>query len=229
MSIVHDFISLIYPRICCGCGITLMRREAVICTWCLHHLPRTGFHLDDDNPVSRMFWGRAHIEMAASFLYFHKGSRVQHLIHQLKYKSKTEIGIRLGELYGHELIKSPLFAGISVIIPVPLHPRKKRKRGYNQSEVIARGISSVLKVPVDTKSLIRKTYTETQTRKTRFKRWENVKEVFVINNPGQIRGKHILLVDDVITTGATLEACANRVLEAEGTRVSIASVACALK
>jgi ComF family protein len=229
MPLWYDFVSLIFPRVCESCGNTLLKHERCICAFCLHHLPRTDFHLHADNPLSRIFWGRVNIQSATALYYFHKGNHVQHLVHGLKYKGKQDIGVFLGTIYGEELKKTKLFGDISLIVPVPLHPKKKRKRGYNQSELFARGLSKTMKVEIDTTTLIRTIATQTQTRKSRFKRWENVKEVFVLTDEKRYQNKHILLVDDVVTTGATLEACANIILKSPGTRVSIATIACAIK
>jgi ComF family protein len=229
MPLWYDFISLIFPRVCESCGNTLLRHEHCVCEFCLHHLPRTDFHLHTDNPVSRLFWGRVNIETGASLFYFHKGNHVQHLVHRMKYKGKQEIGVFLGHLYGEELKKTTIFGDISVVVPVPLHPKKKRKRGYNQSELFACGLSKAMNIELDTKTLVRTVATQTQTKKSRFKRWENVREVFIQTDETKFRDKHVLLVDDVITTGATLEACAIVLLKQAGTRVSIATIACALK
>jgi ComF family protein len=193
------------------------------------HLPRTDFHLHLDNPASRLFWGRTRVQAASSCFYFHKGSRVQHLIHGLKYKGRKDPGLFLGHMYGEVLKNQEIFSTIDLVVPVPLHPRKLRKRGYNQSEVIAHGMARGMGLSMNTKGLVKITATETQTRKSRFSRWENVKEVFTLVDKPVFENKHILLVDDVITTGATLEACANTILMAAGARVSIATLACALK
>jgi ComF family protein len=193
------------------------------------HLPVTDFHLHADNPVSQLFWGRVPVHHAASYFYFHKGSRVQHLIHQLKYKGREDIGVYIGRQYGRLLQDSPLFGDVSAIIPVPLHPKKLRKRGYNQSEAFARGLARSMVANVDVYSLIRKEVTDTQTRKSRFKRWENVSEVFDLPDPSSLEGKHVLLVDDVVTTGATLESCIQTLLKPANVKVSIATIACALK
>lgn len=229
MPLWYDFISLVFPRICESCGNTLLRHERCICNFCLHHLPRTDFHLHIDNPASRLFWGRVKVNSATSLFYFHKGSRVQHLIHGLKYKGKQDVGLFLGKLYGEILKDTALYGDVDVIVPVPLHPKKKRKRGYNQSEALARGFSSSMGIIVDTNTLVRVTATATQTRKSRFSRWENVKEVFLLKDTEAFTNLHILLVDDVVTTGATLEACAQELLKIPGVRVSIATIACAIK
>jgi len=176
-----------------------------------------------------VFWGRVKIHSAATFLHFTKTGRVQKLVHQLKYKNKTEVGVLLGELYGRDLKKADLFKNVNVIIPVPLHWKKQMQRGFNQSEMFGRGLSKAMKARLDTKTLLRSVATETQTKKSRIERWENVSEVFDLKDEKQLEGKHILLVDDVITTGATMEACASKLLEIKDVRVSLATIAFASK
>ena len=224
-ELMEGFLSLFFPSYCLGCGEPLTRGEEVLCTFCLFHLPRTFFHQDPGNPAARVFWGRVRLEMTSSFVFFHKGGNVQELLHQLKYQGKKEIGHYLGKLYGYEIGDSLIFKEADLIIPVPLHPRKLRKRGYNQSQCFAEGLSEVLNIPVENNCLLRKKYTGTQTKKSRFERWENVENIFGIVNPHKIAGRHVLLVDDVITTGATIEACASVLLSLEGTRVSALSIA----
>lgn len=175
----------------------------------------------------KMFWGRVGIQAAASCFLFTKGSGVQKLVHQLKYSGQTEVGRVLGRLYGSELKLSPLFAGIDVIAPVPLHPDKLKKRGYNQCDFFAEGLSESLGVPADLNNVQRVIATGSQTRRSRFERWKNVEYVFSAQQPLKLEGKHILLVDDVVTTGSTLEACAQQLLKIPGARVSIATIACA--
>jgi ComF family protein len=229
MNYVSDFLSLFFPRLCATCDAALLRHEEMLCTICLHQLPKTNFHLQNDNPVSRIFWGRVPVEHAAAWCYFQKGSKIQHLIHLLKYNGKKEIGQYLGSIYGQELILSPFYHNIEIIIPVPLHPKRKRKRGYNQSEWIAKGLSETMKIPVDTKTLIRSTASDSQTKKSRFRRWENVKEIFSITNATLLQDKHILLVDDVLTTGATIESCTNELLKINGVKISVVALACPLR
>jgi len=222
---INDFLFLAFPKICICCGKSLWKHEPVICTLCEYHLPKTGFHLVHDNPVSRIFWGRVRVESATAFLHFNKGNRVQKMIHHLKYKGRKDIGVYLGSQYGDQLKNSPLFNHAEVVIPVPLHKKKERKRGFNQSERFAAGLALSMKIPVDTQTLIRCKHSETQTRKSRFRRWENVSGIFKLNNPEKLDGKHILLVDDVITTGATLEAAAGTLSECRNLNVSIAAIA----
>jgi ComF family protein len=225
---IDDLISLFYPRICMACGNTLFRHEDTVCTYCLFHLPKTNFHKDPDNPVSRIFWGRVPLVSAAACYHFGKGGKVQHLIHQLKYKGHQEIGVYIGKLYGLELLESPFFGRIDTIIPVPLHKSKQRKRGYNQSEQFAIGLSASMLAKLDVHSLYRTFASETQTRKSRFNRWENVKEIFALREEQNLKDNHILLVDDVITTGATIEACASMLLKIPGVEVSVAAIACTI-
>ncbi len=222
---LHDFITLIFPQVCAACGKSLYKNEHSICTYCAYHLPQTDFHLDVENPVAKMFWGRVNIHSAAAFYNFGKGGRVQRLVHHLKYRGQKEIGTTLGKLYGYDLRNNELFNTIEVIIPVPLHRLKKKKRGYNQSEFFAEGLAESMKANTDFKSLVRVKASETQTRKSRFNRWKNVETVFHLTNTENLKDKHILLVDDVITTGATLEACAQMLLQIPGVKVSVATIA----
>jgi ComF family protein len=222
---INDFISLVYPQICACCGRTLWKTEDVICSFCDYHLPKTRFHLEEDNPVSRIFWGRSPVESAAAFLYFNKGNNVQRLIHLLKYKGRKDIGVFLGKRYGLLLMDSRLFGSADLIIPIPLHPKKLRSRGYNQSDQFAIGLSQSMQIPVGQEILMRKKATETQTRKSRFQRFQNVSEIFAVKATTGLAGRHLLLVDDVITTGSTMEACISALLTVPGIRISIAAIA----
>lgn len=222
-----DFFNLLFPDLCAACGQQLFHGEKQICTTCLYDLPYTDFHLYPDNPVARLFWGRINCHSAMAMLYFRKTSKVQQLIHQLKYRSQPELGVRLGEILGEKLLEGFTAADAlpDLIIPVPLHPAKKRSRGYNQSQKIAEGISAVTHIPVGTTQLIRKRSTATQTKKNRYKRFENMKAVFSVPDQAALAGKHGLLVDDVITTGATLEACGQVLLDQGLQQLSIAALA----
>jgi len=220
-----DFISLLFPRLCYGCGNHLMRNEKLICTECYILIPRTNYHLKPDNPVSQLFWGRCMIEQAAAFSFYTRDSRIRKLIHQLKYKGIREVGSELGRIYARTLKSSGFLNDIDLIIPVPLHPSKKRQRGFNQSDLISLGISEVSGIPMESELLVRKTVTKTQTRKTRYDRWINVEDIFRVTDQVRIKNMHILLVDDVITTGSTLEACASELLKVENVKVSVAALA----
>lgn len=228
MKLLNDFISLLYPKICILCGNTLFKNEEIACTLCLYKLPRTNFHLLEENPVSKVFWGRVKVEHASSFLYFRKKGIVQTLIHHFKYKGRKDIGVFLGKLYGHELSESKLYDEIDYIIPVPLHKKKLLSRGYNQSDMFAYGLNESMGIEVLSDILYRKKHSSTQTKKSRFERWENVEEIFELKEAERIRNKHILLVDDVITTGATLEACIQILKQVKGLKVSVVTIAFAL-
>ena len=223
-----DFISLLFPRLCYACGDHLLRNESLICTGCYVSIPRTNYHLQNENPVAQLFWGRCMVEKAAAFSFYNRGSRIRNLIHKLKYSGIKEIGYELGRIYAVQLKASGFTADIDMIIPVPLHPSKKRIRGFNQSEYISAGVSAVTELPVDTDSLIRILQSATQTNRTRYERWSNVEGIFRVSDAGAIRGKHILLVDDVITTGSTIESCVNELLKIEDVKVSVIAIACAV-
>lgn len=223
-NIIHDFLSLVFPQVCPACGNNLYIQENSICTKCLYELPRTNFHLDSDNEIARLFWGRVKLEAATSYYYYYKGSKFKNIIHQLKYNGQKHVGYYLGRLFGEDL-KSTSFRDIDIIHPVPLHYRKLKIRGYNQSECIARGISESINRPVITDILYRVNAAETQTIKSRYDRWENIEGVFKAKNISRAENRHILLVDDVVTTGSTLEACASEILKINNTKVSIAALA----
>lgn len=223
----EDLIALLYPNLCLACSENLPTRNEVICLRCQLELPRTNFHLDRENPFTERFWGRIPLESGVSLYHFVKGGRVQELLHRLKYEGKREIGMKLGEWYGRQLKDTPFFQNIDVIIPVPLHPRKERLRGYNQSAMFAQGLAEAMDKIWLKDVLIRTVFTETQTQKSRAERLENVKEVFAVQKPEKIKSKHILLVDDVMTTGATMEVCGAQLLEVENVKLSMATIALA--
>jgi ComF family protein len=225
----EDLLSLAFPEVCNACGKSLYKHENLICNVCKVKLPFTNFHLHQENPIEKTFWGRVNIHQSSAFLFFHKGNRVQHLMHQFKYKGKKEVGELLGNMYAYELLKCNYFLDASMIIPVPLHPDKQKKRGYNQSEWLAKGIANGLSLSYDNSILNRAVASSTQTKKSRFDRWKNVETIFKVENASQIEGKHIVLVDDVITTGATVEACANTLLSAANCKVSFLALAYAAK
>lgn|SRR5450759_2730067 len=227
-SLWDDFISLLFPRLCYACGNHLLRNEHLICTECYVVIPRTNYHTQNENPVEKLFWGRCMIQKAAAFSFYNKGSRIRNLIHNLKYKGIKEIGFELGRIYGKSLKASGFVTDIDLIIPVPLHPSKKRVRGFNQSDYISNGIGDATGLPVNTTSLARITVSATQTKRSRYERWTNVEGIFRVIDPESIMGKHILLIDDVITTGSTIESCANELLKVEGVKVSVAALAFAV-
>lgn len=205
----------------------MVKNERVICISCAHELPVTQFHLDNDNPVKKVFYGRLEIVNATTLLTFHKKGSVQKLIHQLKYKGHREIGGFLGEWLGAEIKASPFFNEIDAVIPVPLHKRKLRSRGFNQVEDFGKEVAKALEIPYIDNVLLKKTFSTTQTIKARLARYGNIKESFVLANPHLINNAHLLLVDDIITTGATLEACAGVLKEAGDVKISIATMAAA--
>jgi ComF family protein len=228
-DMLDDFISLLFPRLCFACGDHLLRNEKLICTKCYISIPRTNYHLNHDNPVEQLFWGRCQISNAAAFSFYSKGSRIRKLIHNLKYKGAKEVGYELGRIYGQSLKNSGFTDGMDLIIPVPLHPSRQRKRGFNQSEYISKGLADVTGLPVDLKSLVRITLSDTQTKRSRYERWMNVEGIFTVTESEKLKGKHILLVDDVITTGSTLEACTGELLKIEDVKVSVVALAVAVQ
>jgi ComF family protein len=221
----HDFIALIFPQLCQACGNSLVAGEDMICFSCIYDLPYTNFHQIPDNVVARQFWGRIDLKLAYVLLYFNKGGKVQSMMHRFKYKNMPRIGNRLGEIAGKQLAVTPAYQTIDVIIPVPLHPRKLKQRGYNQSAQFAEGLAEKMGISVDTESLVRLRYTQTQTKRSRFSRFQNMQQVFGIKYPERLAGKHVLLVDDIITTGSTLEACGLELLNVPGLTLSIAAIA----
>ena len=228
MTYMHDFFNLLLPSPCVACGTTLVKNEKVVCLKCRYELPRTRFESFRDNPVARLFWGRVPIEYANSYFRYQKGSRYQSLIHDLKYRDRRDIGREFGRLLGLELSGSG-FEIADMILPVPLNRKKQLKRGYNQCDPICEGISESLGIPYFVNLMERPLESGSQTDKSRTSRWRNVEGSFRVKLPEKLLEKHILLADDVITTGSTLEACANTILEIEGTKVSIATLAVALK
>jgi ComF family protein len=228
-NIFIDAMHLFFPHNCLGCGSDLLPKKSMLCLRCISSLPYTGFETIENNPIENIFRGRVDIKSASSTFYFSKGHLIQHLIHQLKYKGNIETGQYLGALMGKNLLQSGRFSNIDYLIPLPLYADKEFKRGFNQSEIICNGMADVMNVPVLAKNVIRKRYTDTQTKKHRAERWENVEGSFAINDPVKLQGKNILLVDDVITTGATLEACAVCMQNVPGINISFTTLATASK
>ncbi len=228
-DIGDDFLSLFLPRLCLGCRAHLVRGEQVLCTGCLLSMAMTGFHLQRGNMLEQALWGRCLVERAAAFSVYNRGSRIRKMIHALKYEGRTDTGRCLGELYGSILAESGFMEGIEMIIPVPLHRSRQRSRGYNQSECIATGLAAATGVPSRKDMLLRISQSGSQTKHGRYGRWENVQGLFRAVKPEQIDGRHLLLVDDVITTGSTVEACVNALHEAGNVKVSVVALAVAQK
>jgi ComF family protein len=218
--------SLFYPNLCLACSKNLPPGGNFLCVSCTYKLPKTDFHLHQENPLTERFWGRVDLKAGTACYHFSKSGRTQQLLHRLKYEGKRVVGVEIGKLHGSMLREAPLFQGIDMIVPVPLHPRKQRLRGYNQSAMYAMGLSERMGVPWQ-EALQRTSYTDSQTRKSRMERFANVESVFAVRNEAVLRGKHVLLVDDVVTTGATLEACAQCLLKVPEVKVSIAAIAIA--
>ena len=226
-SLFDDFISLIYPKICLGCNNSLLKHEQCICTVCEFHIPKTNHFEIKENDLQKLFWGKVQLDHAAALYEFVKDSPLQKMIHALKYEENQEVGIYLGKQIAYEIEESIFFKDIDYIIPVPLHPKKEKIRGYNQSRCIAKGIKEVLKTEIVTTTLTRTVDTESQTKKNKYSRWENVGEVFRMTDVEKLKYKHILLIDDVVTTGSTLEACVTTLQQIEGIKVSIVTIAIA--
>ena len=224
---LKDFNSLIYPHLCASCGKTLYRHENCLCSFCKVSFPKTNFHLQNGNPVEKIFWGRVEIESAAAYCFFKKGDKIQHIMHELKYKGNWKVGVEMGNLFGADLIQSERFSAADFLVPVPLHETRQRKRGYNQAEQIAIGMNESMNIPVDTSTLVRGSANETQTKKSHYERWKNVDSIFQITEADVFKNKHVIIVDDVITTGSTMEACVQALKSIEGIKVSVATLACA--
>jgi len=226
-GLLDDFLSLWFPNNCMSCKRPLFKHEDHVCTLCQYHLPYTRFAHPLNNPVGKLFYGKTQLELATAMCHYHQKGRLQTLMHELKYRNVTGVGVTLGRWLGQELKRQYPDVHFDGLIPVPLHPKKLRVRGYNQCDYIAQGISETLFVPVYVDHLQRIRSNATQTRKSRFERWKNTHQLFTVNNSAELEGKHLLLIDDVVTTGATLEAASLALTGCTGVRVSIAALACA--
>lgn len=225
-----DLLSLLFPKSCYACDGAMARGEKYICTKCSVKLPYTDAHVHgatELNPLQRRFWGKVPVRFAFAYLHFMPKGRVQRLLHKLKYKGAKELGEHLGQRYGSLLSDYAYPEQFDVVVPVPLHRYKLRRRGYNQAESFSMGLAEAMQLPHNARALLRNIDTSTQTRKNRLDRWQNVEQVFQVQQPEVVQGKRILLVDDVMTTGATLEACAVALLAAGAKEVSVATIAAA--
>lgn len=223
-----SLLHLFYPRLCEGCSKPLLLSEKVLCIGCTPHIPRTEYHHIPGNDTAARFAGRVPFQHATTFAYFTPDGLLQHLLHQLKYKDKQEIGIYLGKQFGYDLLETDWAKNIDLILPVPLHPKKEAERGYNQSKLIAEGMSDSLHIPVLTDALYRTRHTESQTKKSRAERIENMQDAFGAKHIQRLQHKHVLIVDDVLTTGATLESCALALSDVPGIQVSFGTIGIAL-
>jgi ComF family protein len=225
MSLLHEikdsFLHLLFPHVCAGCGSDRLNKENMLCIRCMEALPETHFEQHQNNPVEKKFWGRLPLRAATAQYYFTRESLVQQLIHEFKYKGNRELGMQLGRMMGNSLNRSYRFRP-EALIALPLFPARERKRGFNQSELLCQGIAQELGIPVLKNVIARPQHTETQTRKGRIERWKNIEGKFVLKDPFSIAGKHLLLIDDVITTGATMESCGAELLKAENVQLSAA-------
>jgi len=224
---LSDFFSIFFPQLCLICQNKKTISNQCFCLSCQQKLPFTDFHLLEENEFLDRFWGRVPIVSGAALFFLFKNGPIEELIYRLKYGDRPSIGVQLGRLYGQSLKKYAQFSTVDLIVPVPLHPIRFRKRGYNQSTQFAIGLAEALMIPYNDRALERILPTTTQTKKTRLERFENVLPAFRVSDFPTLKNKHILLVDDVLTTGATLEACAIRLLEVEGVKISMATIAVA--
>jgi ComF family protein len=223
-EIKDSFLHLLFPHVCAGCGSDILNRETMLCMRCTNDLPETNFEWHPNNPVEKIFWGRLPLVSATAQYYFTKESLMQHLMHQFKYKGNKELGQQLGRFMGEQLLRSGRFVSVNALIPLPLFPSKEKRRGYNQATVLCRGMAESMRIPVLEKIIIRPHHTETQTKKGRIERWKNMEGKFILSDPAAVINKHVLLVDDVITTGATLEASGTALLQADNVQLSVAAL-----
>jgi len=225
MQFFKDIFYLFFPEVCLTCKSQLLKNENVICLLCRHDFPYTDFTNVENNQLEKQFYGRVQLKEATALFYFHKKGKIQQLIHELKYKNHQEIGSLLGKWLGNDLKESNRFKDIDYIISVPLHPKKIKKRGYNQLTKLGESLSETLQIPYLENKLLKISITDTQTHKGRLARWKNVRNLFESNDISFFENKKVLLIDDVVTTGATLEACSKQLLKSKNCTVSIAVIA----
>jgi ComF family protein len=224
-NLFTDLLSLLYPKLCVICGEPLIENEKFFCFACFLKLPRTYYHLTPENQASERLAGKISLEKASSYFYYNKGGVAQKLVFEIKYKGNRNLGEWIGSYLAKDMISSGFFQGIDYIVPVPLHQTKEKKRGFNQAEKIAEGISCVTKILVETTNVFRAKANTTQTKKGTFDRWKNTLNLFQLKDTELFKGKHILLVDDVLTTGSTLEAVAQSLMKLQEVKISILTLA----
>lgn len=224
-QIHKNLLNVVFPAFCNGCSKLLLKNEKIICTTCMHHLPLTHHHNLKDHEMHRAFYGIVPFEFGASLLYFRKKGIAQQLMHNLKYKNQQEIGTFLGNIFSKNVLDLPVFNSIDVIIPVPLHKKRLHERGYNQVTTFCEALEKNLAIPIIDSVLVKSINLKSQIQKSKENRLETNKNVFSIENAHEIEGKHVLLVDDIFTTGATIEACAKEILKIKNTRISIVTMA----
>lgn len=225
MKWLNHLLDLIYPRSCEACGESLLGDENLICTTCMINLPRTNSHFEKNGSLEKRFWGKVQVKNVYSYLTFSKKGKVQKLLHGIKYRNKPELARELGRLYGSELKLERINENLDLIIGVPLHEQRFKDRGYNQADCIAEGLSEALNTPFETEIVIRKENTTTQTKKTRIERFKNVEKIFEVREKGKVEGKRIAIVDDVLTTGSTLESLGIELLENGAKEITIITLA----
>ncbi|SHF52866.1 ComF family protein [Dysgonomonas macrotermitis] len=227
-TILTHFLELFFPRLCIYCRKRLIEGEQSLCLDCLTNIPYTEHCKTENNQLEEFFAGRFPYVKIASFAYYVKGGVTQKIVHEIKYKGNAGLGIYMGRLCGKDIKTSNELTGIDYIVPVPLHPQRLKERGYNQSLMLAQGISFETGIEINDDNLIRIINNPSQTRNSRFQRWQNTEGIFDIKNKTIYKNKHILLIDDVVTTGSTIEICAKLLLNCEGCRISIYTLASAV-
>ncbi|MBC7875154.1 MAG: ComF family protein [Ferruginibacter sp.] len=222
-EIRNSVLHLLFPHVCTGCGSDILNEETVLCMRCIDAMPETNFERYPGNPVEKTFWGRLPLAGATAQFYYNKESLMQHLMHQFKYKGNKDLGHQMGRMMGEQIRASGRF-GVDALVPIPLFPAKEKRRGYNQATVLCGGMAEAMKIPVLNNVILRPEHTETQTKKGRIERWKNMEGKFILADPSAVSNMHLLLVDDVVTTGATFEACGNELLKAGNVKLSLASL-----
>ena len=218
---------LVYPNMCVCCDSYLSHQEGKVCDLCHYTLPKFEAYQQKDNTLAKRFWGRVKLENATGYLRHQKSTEVTKILHDFKYRGNSALAIEMGEALGRSLSKTQFIGSVDCVIPVPLHPKRERIRGYNQSDLLVEGICNQAPCKGIYDALVRQKHNSTQTKKKRYERFINAKEIFRVAKPEKLQNSHVLLIDDVITTGATIEACAEALLDVKGVQVSVACLAVA--